>query len=200
MFYIGVDLGKKRDPATVAIVEKQEADRIWMRPVYTELLVRHLERLPLGTPYPAVVERVHWMVTRLAGKCSVTVDATSMGEPVMDLMRNAGMGCELTAVTMTGGERERFDGRGWNVPKQNLISGVQVLLEQGELKIARGMREAGRLVKELTDMRAVARARGRLRLGADGYGEHDDLVIAVALACWRATRKKNGYGERRLPG
>jgi hypothetical protein len=131
-------------------VEKEEEGRIWTRPVYSELLLRHLERLPLGTPYQAVVERVRAMVTRLAGQCSVTVDATSMGEPVMDLMRLRGMGCELTAVTMTGGERERFDGRGWNVPKQNLISGVQVLLEQSELKIARGMREAGRLVKELT--------------------------------------------------
>jgi len=143
MFYLGVDLGKKRDPATVAIVEKQETGGLWMTPIYKELLLRHLERLPLGTPYPAVVERVKAMVTRLGRRCSVTVDATSMGEPVMDLMRSAGLGCDLTAVTMTGGERERFDGRGWNVPKQNLISGVQVLLEQSELKIARGMREAG---------------------------------------------------------
>ena len=25
-----------------------------------------------------------------------------------------------------------------------------------------------------------------MRMGADGGGEHDDLVIALALACWRA--------------
>src|SRR5271167_2432584 len=193
MFYIGVDLGKKRDPATVAIVEKQ---------VYPELLLRHLERMPLGTPYTAVVERLKEIVAHeeLAGQCHVTVDATSMGEPVVDLIRSSRLGCELTAVTMTGGERERFDGRGWNVPKQNLISTVQVLLEQNELKIARGLREAGQLVKELTDMRAVIRPGGRLRLGADGCGEHDDLVIAVALACWRAKRPQNGFGTQRLPG
>ena len=28
-----------------------------------------------------------------------------------------------------------------------------------------------------------------MRLGADGCGEHDDLVIALALACWRGKRK-----------
>jgi hypothetical protein len=28
-------------------------------------------------------------------------------------------------------------------------------------------------------------------VGADGYGEHDDLVIALALACWRARRRQN---------
>jgi hypothetical protein len=29
------------------------------------------------------------------------------------------------------------------------------------------------------------------RIGADGYGEHDDLVIALSLACWRARRRPN---------
>jgi hypothetical protein len=29
-------------------------------------------------------------------------------------------------------------------------------------------------------------ASGRARLGADGHGEHDDLAIALALACWKA--------------
>jgi hypothetical protein len=68
MFYIGVDLGKKRDPATVAIVEKQETGGLWMTPIYKELLLRHLERLPLGTPYPAVVERVKELTCR-RGAC-----------------------------------------------------------------------------------------------------------------------------------
>jgi hypothetical protein len=41
---------------------------------------------------------------------------------------------------------------------------------------------------------------GRVRLGADGFGEHDDLVIAVALSCWRAQRPQIGLGTSRLPG
>ena len=42
-----------------------------------------------------------------------------------------------------------------------------------------------------------------VRPGADGCGEHDDLVIALALACWRAGRaekKRIGYVNQRLPG
>jgi hypothetical protein len=39
-----------------------------------------------------------------------------------------------------------------------------------------------------------------VRMGADGAGEHDDLVMAVALACWKAKRKENSFGTRRLPG
>jgi hypothetical protein len=39
-----------------------------------------------------------------------------------------------------------------------------------------------------------------VRMGADGYGEHDDLVIALALACWRARRREVVFGTQRLPG
>jgi hypothetical protein len=52
-------------------------------------------------------------------------------------------------------------------------------------------------------MKAIRRRGGTVRLGADECGEHDDLVIALALACWRAGRKekrKMGYMNRRLPG
>jgi hypothetical protein len=71
------------------------------------------------------------------------------------------------------------------------------------LRIAKGLRNTGALVRELLDVRASygrGGGGGRLRLGADGHGEHDDLVIALALACWSAKRKKSGFGVRRLPG
>ena len=32
------------------------------------------------------------------------------------------------------------------------------------------------------------RYRCGLRIGADGYGQHDDLVVALALAVWRARK------------
>jgi hypothetical protein len=77
---------------------------------------------------------------------------------------------------------------------------LQVLLEKRELKISRTLPEAGALVKELVSMQARPGARGRLKVGAEGFGEHDDLVMALALAVWRATRKFIGMGDSRLPG
>lgn len=71
-----------------------------------------------------------------------------------------------------------------NVPKQDLIAELQLALESGELKIAARMREA----RELLDMRMHQRETGYVRYGADGAGPHDDLVIALALAVWRARR------------
>jgi hypothetical protein len=94
-----------------------------------------------------------------------------------------GAGCDIAAVTITGGERQHQKGYVWSVPKRDLLSVVQVMLERGELKLARGLRELAPLIRELIDVRSTAGIGGRVRLGADGCGEHDDLVIALALAC-----------------
>lgn len=206
MFYIGLDLGKRRDPAAIAVVESVERGVAFQAALYRTLGVRQLERVALGTPYPLVVERVREIVRSDAvqGECVVVADATGVGEAVVDLLRRARLGCEICAVTITGGEQARAHawpgGGGWNVPKQDLIAAVQMALERGEMRIAKRMREVGSLVRELLDMQMSMKNSGAVRIGADGYGQHDDLAIALALACWRAQRGLNSYGRRALPG
>jgi hypothetical protein len=195
MYYIGLDLGQRRDHTALAVIER--ADPEYGRVATDRLVVRHLQRAPLGTGYPAVVEAVREAVASdpLRGRCALAVDATGLGGPVVDMLRGAELGCDLTAVTITGGDREVQQGMQWSVPKRDLISRVQVLLEAGDLRIARGMEMSGALVKELMNVRMSAKGLGRVRVGADGCGEHDDLVVAVALAVWRA-RPRAKFGER----
>jgi hypothetical protein len=202
MFYVGLDLGQRRDHTAIAVVEKVEQLRPYGPPVFHRLLVRHLERVPLGTPYTAVVSRMREIVQhpRLRGQCALVVDGTGVGAPVVDTLRAARLGCELCAVTITGGDHERSRDGSWSVPKRDLIAGVQVLLERGELRIAKALLEAGSLVRELLDMRITMAGNGRVRLGADGFGQHDDLVIALALGCWRARQMQIGPGTSRVPG
>ena len=204
MFYIGLDLGQRQDHTAIVIVERRDLRRGYQARVFDQLLVRWVERVALGTPYPMVVERVrsfaqHW---ELAGRCAVVMDGTGVGAPVVEMMWRAELGCEITAVTITGGDRESRSGGGRiSVPKRDLIAGVQLALEKGELKIAKQMRETGALVRELLQMRVTAGlALGKVRIGADGAGEHDDLALALALACWRAKRPRIGFQENRLPG
>jgi hypothetical protein len=194
MFYLGIDLGKTRDHTAIAIAERGNAGN--------GLGLRYAERVPLGTPYPLVVERVRHMVRHrsLQGRCVVAVDATGVGAPVVDMLRSGQLGCDVSAVNITSGEKETQSGNVWNVPKRDLMAGVLVLLERRELKIALRLKETGPLVRELTDVRMTAGGMGNVRMGAEGYGQHDDLVIALALACWRAKRGQNGFGTRRLPG
>ena len=153
--------------------------------------VRHLERMQLGTPYTQVVQRV-WEVLRhpmLEGQCRLVVDATGLGAPVVDLLRSAKAGGRLTAVSITSGDRAHGQGERWHVPRGDLLSGLEVMLEAGTLKIVRQLKEAERLVREMESM----------RLEGQG-GEHDDLVFAVALAVWRARWTENSFGTQRLPG
>jgi hypothetical protein len=181
-FYVGVDLGKKQDHSTYAIVESCDG----------MLLVRVAARIPLGTPYTQVVETVRDVVRspKLRGKCTVVVDGSGVGEPVVEMMRRADLGCALMAVIITGGSGTRSGAAGYRyVSKFDLMTGLQLALEKEELKIARRMPEAAALVKELVDVRVAANG----AMGAEGRGQHDDLVMAVALACWRA---KKGWNDR----
>ncbi|MGE5647067.1 MAG: hypothetical protein ACM336_14895 [Acidobacteriota bacterium] len=202
---MGLDLGQRQDFTAIAVVERAEVrtgfDYVaWGPVIERRLSLRYLERIALGTPYPEVVGRVREIVQseELAGRCTVVADATGVGGPVMDLLRAAGLGCGLVPVTITGGDRAARAGGGWRVPKRDLVVGLQVLLEAGALQIAAGMREGERFVKEVTGMRVKVSASGHESFAAWREGTHDDLVLAVALACWRARWPEVGEQGRGL--
>ena len=188
-YYLGLDLGQKRSYTAIAVVERtvdREERRCaltwemeWHELIPPRVAVRHLERIGLGTSYVDVVDRVRELVwsDALRGKTKLVVDATGAGAPVVDLFRKdeeLKRACELLAVTITSGT---VAGRGpkkgdWQVPKQDLMTGLVLMLEAGKLGIARGLEEAGRLVEEL------------VRYGRE-EGFRDDLALALALACWK---------------
>jgi hypothetical protein len=202
MVYVGADLGKVGDPSALAVVEREDLLRAWQTPLFRGLQVRYLERIPLGTPYTAVVERLREMMRHplMSAGCHLTVDATGVGVPVVDMLRKARLPCGVTAVTITPGAQAHGHGEWWYVPKRDLMSGLHLMLEHKELRIAKKLRESGALVRELLTVRMTQRPSGIPRMGADGSGEHDDLVVALAMACWQAMRPQNGFGPVRLPG
>ena len=158
MFYVGVDLGKARDHTAIAIVERREIRAPYMVPTFTCLMLRYTERIPLRTSYPDVVERVCWLARHqnLRGQCAMAVDGTGVGAPVVDMLRRGQPECEVSAVNITGGEKETRSGSVWNVPKRDLMVGLQVLPEKRQLKIARELKEIGSLIRELTDVQIRA--------------------------------------------
>jgi hypothetical protein len=154
------------------------------------LRLRHLERIPLGTPYPEVVERVV-EVTRskqLAGRCHLAVDGTGVGRPVVDLLRRARPDAILMPVTITGGQVETMDQGFYRVPKRDLIIGLQVLLQRGGLQIAARLKYGQKLVEELLAVEVRVSPAGNEQYAAWREGTHDDLVFAVALAYWSAVK------------
>jgi hypothetical protein len=158
------------------------------RPEKPVIAARHLERFPLHTPYPAIVERVVAILHTepLAQRATaLVVDQTGVGAPVIDLLRAADLGtAALIPVTITAGTTVTREHHEYGVPKRDLVSAVAVLLESRRLQIAETLPEARTLVKELSGFQ-----RKITRLGNDTYeawreGQHDDLVLAVALAGW----------------
>lgn len=71
-----------------------------------------------------------------------------------------------------------------------LVSTIQVLLQTKRLKIAPALPEAQTLVEEMTNFQVRISQAGHDSYGAWWReGSHDDLLLAVALACWAAEKK-----------
>jgi hypothetical protein len=209
-FFLALDLGQKRDFTALCLVERRvemfdAKDPVtwdWLR--RTAYHLRHLERLPLGMTYPDVVERVGRLVRSpsMLGRCELVVDATGVGAAVVDLLRAADLRCPVVPVTITGGDAAVKVGQAWRVPKRDLIVGLQVMFEQGEVEIAGSIPETEKFVKELMGMQVKISAAGNDQYGSWRDGEHDDLVLAAALGCWRAKRyvRWDLHGSQPLPG
>jgi len=191
--FLGLDLGQARDYTAIAVVERL-ADEPYQRapesapPTHRRYHLRHLERCKLGTSYPAVVERVTTLMQtdELRGKTWLVADATGVGRPVIDLLRQAGLRPEAVVVH-GGGQLTRDPVTGFlNVPKRELVSSAQVLLQADRLKFAAGLPEVKTLVNELLSFEVKITEGGHDAYGAWREGAHDDLVFAVALAAWYA--------------
>src|SRR3954447_22387189 len=161
LFVAGLDLGQKQDYTAIAVIERCRTVYAARDPVTYDFVqekrytLTHVERLPLGTPYPRVVDHVREVLQRTGGDPSLVVDATGVGQPVVDLLRQSGLRRGLVPVTITGGERTSGSGDGYRVPKRDLVTGLQIAFETRSLEIAKGVAGVETLISELMLMRVA---------------------------------------------
>ncbi len=87
------------------------------------------------------------------------------------------------------GHQAHPDGAGGrNVPKKELVSTLQVLLQARRLRVAPALPEAQTLVRELLNFQVKITPAANETFGAWREGQHDDLVLAMAIAAWQAER------------
>jgi hypothetical protein len=131
---IGVEIGQKRDPTAVCVAEVDRRDGA--SGTETHFIVRYLQRLPLGTPYPKVAERIARITggvqARKRTHTIVYVAATGVGQPVVDLLREQIRGARVVEVYFTHGDR-RTEAREAgqlrvSLGKAYLVSRLQALL------------------------------------------------------------------------
>ena len=143
---VGVDLGQASDPTAIAVLVHHqgvldhgnsfERRHGLSRQTPAERVdVRHLQRLPLGTSYPRIVEHVRELMTRpplAEAKPTLVIDETGVGRAVADIFVSEGM--KPLCVTITGATVADTAWHGEHrvhVAKQSLISVVDAGLHVG---------------------------------------------------------------------
>jgi hypothetical protein len=181
---IGLDLGQSSDFTALAVAERTYPPGAARH----TLTVNYLRRWPLGTAYPAIVADVAALVQRRPLDWpGLAVDETGVGRAVVDLFRQAQLEARLHPVWITGGHATSAADGTWHVPKKELVSTLQALLQSDRLRIA-SLPERELLVQELLAFRVKVTAGGTETFEAWREKDHDDLVLAVALAAWLAER------------
>ena len=178
---IGVDIGQRVDPTAICVAELERRDldaEHWM--------IRHLERLPLGTSYPAVARRVRDVAERVAERTGSTpvlyLDATGVGTPVVDVLRDAKVPARLRPVYFTHGDRRTVAENGdISLGKAFLVSRLQALLQTDRLHLPK-TEEARALADELLVYEIKISENANDTYGAFKVGTHDDLVTSLGLA------------------
>lgn len=190
-YYLGLDLGQTQDFTALAVLQCTVPDTGETEADPPEYALRHLQRFPLGTPYTEIVPAVARLTAAepLPGS-PLVVDQTGVGRAVVDMLyQSAGW---VVPVTITAGHAvTRVEDGSWHVPKKELVTCLQVVMQARRLQIARRLPDAALLVRELQNFQVKITAAANETFGAWREGQHDDLVLAVALACW--------WGERNPP-
>ena len=207
-YFVGLDLGQSADYTALAIVHSgKEIDEEGKASKFLHL--RHLERYPLRTPYTDVADGVAALIGnetlnrdeydpsrgRVAKpKLELLVDKTGVGVAVTDLLKERGL--RFTPVSIHGGEKVTRSGGAYNVPKLDLVAALEVPFHTEVLKVAEGLELWGVLREELQNFRRKVNTK-TAHASFEHWREtdHDDLVLAAALACWGAAGRR---GRRAL--
>jgi hypothetical protein len=181
----------------------------------------YLKRPKLGTPYDTIAKRVADLICELEpqggfgelGQVTLSVDGTGVGRAICDMLdtelkrrgtTTKGMPkVDFRRVSVTGSNTrlkrpDRSNGY-WSVPKRDLIFPAVAALQQGKIRIAKGIKDRDALVHELKNYsRTTNIATGGMQFEPWRESDHDDLLFAVCLALWGWQVQRRGTTKLRI--
>jgi hypothetical protein len=193
-YFVGLDLGQKTDFTALSVMERSVSPRPGGETIYS---IRHLLRVHLGTSYTSIIELVaKLLATAPLGGCStLVVDETGLGRPVIEMLKSSTISAPIVPITITSGKTvSATEDGGFHVPKKQLVTCLQLLLQNHRLRIPSRLPEAKLLTRELLNFQVRITPSANEIFGACRQG-HDDMVLSVALACWLAERGPAGVGR-----
>jgi hypothetical protein len=187
---LGLDLGQASDPSALTVTEKQvpQSGRFEEKAGPPTYAVVHIDRFDLGTPYPEVVRRVAAVqrAPETGPDPTLVMDATGIGAPVVDQFHEEGL--RPVQITFTGGQNVTDNGRdrSFGVPKKDLATTIQSLLQSERLKIAGALDHADTLAAEMKHFRVKISDSGHARFEHATESQTDDILLSLACAVWWA--------------
>jgi hypothetical protein len=122
-------------------------------------------------------------------KAELLVDKTGVGRGVTDTLKERGL--KFTGIVIHGGETTHNTDGAYHVPKKDLVAALEVPFDKGTLKIAEGLELWPALREELQSFRRKQNPKtSHVSFEHWRDSDHDDLVLAVAMACWGATSRR----------
>ena len=205
-FSIGLDLGQVNEHTALAIIEKVRSSD----GTTTHFHLRRLERYRLGTTYPQMADHVATLVdaeplTRyvtdeflntVKTAPLLTIDQTAVGAPVARLFKQRNL--SFKAVMITASEGGTSSALSSQIPKRDLVNALLVTMQNGHLKVSKGLelwptlREEMQNFRRKITLRATSPSEASYELWRES--ESDDLVLAVCLACWGAALPRGFAG------
>ncbi len=188
---ISLDLGFAGEPTALGVVKPRT--EYWHRnPLGRELEhanhfdVVHLERFQASVGYPQVVHRLKAMVSdrKRIPDCTVLVNTSSSGPAPLKLFVERNL--LHYPFTVINSAVESWRGQTEAVPKRTIIGVTITLLQADRLRISSGLDLGKALFDEMANFRM--RAPPADTIEAMRENPDDDLVFAVALACWWGDR------------
>jgi hypothetical protein len=190
-YFTGLDLGQAQDYTALVVVERtREPNPTQPGRTIDRFDMRHLKRWQLGTGYPAIVADVKSMFAEHPLQNStLIIDQTGVGRAVVDMVRSSSISASVRAYTITAGE----SGKGSTVAKKNLVGAIQVPLQEHRLRFVESPLTTI-LMRELEMFRVKITENKNEKFESWRERDHDDLVLALALALYAASRSGVSLG------
>jgi hypothetical protein len=181
LYVVSLDPAKLSDYAAIAVGNLNGSK------LNLEFLERHQ-----GLPYPALVDRIQVIlgklgkpkntdIFQLANHCPFILDASGLGQVLRDDF--LAIGIKPIPVVFTAGEKTTMNKDCIRLGKLELIGVLLNAMEFKKIQINPALPNANLLFREAANFRGRLTSTGYMKMEAT-EGEHDDLIIAVAMLAW----------------
>jgi hypothetical protein len=202
-FLIGLSVSQGA-PSGIAILERFKPPPSPGRRRSATYVCRYLRRwLPPETAYPILLSELEMMLDGPLAQSDLVVEVGSSIKPVAAMLRKHRLPARIRPVEVKVSAEDDYVVDAWKVGKGSLIETARQVLQEGRMTFDELM--PMEVLATTPSVRTVYQALvtypfEHVPVANEAFaareGEYDDLVLAVALACWFGEHCKKTFWMR----